>query len=285
MPYSYRRIHVETAEALATVTLDNPPANVITEELYSELAALIDELDADRSLGVIVIKSADPAFFMAHFDVELLLQIGAGTVEEAVEINESFQAMLKKLRTMDKVVIGQIEGRVGGGGAEIAMNFDMRFGVKDKTIFNQMEVPLGILPGGSGTQMLPRLVGRGRAMEIILGAGDIDAETAERWGLLNRIFPADEIDDWTRQLAQRISQYPAAALSNAKRAINCAEQPLADGLGNESELFLELLFSNNAIRQMERFMTLGGQTRALELRMAELSQAVCGRDTLDGDTD
>ena len=285
MPYSYRRIHVETAEALATVTLDNPPANVITEELYSELAALIDELDADRSLSVIVIKSADPAFFMAHFDVELLLQIGAGTVEEAVEINESFQAMLKKLRTMDKVVIGQIEGRVGGGGAEIAMNFDMRFGVKDKTIFNQMEVPLGILPGGSGTQMLPRLVGRGRAMEIILGAGDIDAETAERWGLLNRIFPADEIDDWTRQLAQRISLYPAAALSNAKRAINCAEQPLADGLGNESELFLELLFSNNAIRQMERFMTLGGQTRALELRMAELSQAVCGRDTLDGDTD
>ena len=285
MPYSYRRIHVETAEALATVTLDNPPANVITEELYSELAALIDELDADRSLSVIVIKSADPDFFMAHFDVELLLQIGAGTVDEAVEINEAFQTMLKKLRTMDKVVIGQIEGRVGGGGAEIAMNFDMRFGVKDKTIFNQMEVPLGILPGGSGTQMLPRLVGRGRAMEIILGAGDIDAETAERWGLLNRIFPADEIDDWTRQLAQRISLYPAAALSNAKRAINCAEQPLADGLGNESELFLELLFSNNAIRQMERFMTLGGQTRALELRMAELSQAVCGRDTLDGDTD
>jgi len=174
---------------------------------------------------------------------------------------------------------------VGGGGAEIAMNFDMRFGVKDKTIFNQMEVPLGILPGGSGTQMLPRLIGRGRAMEIILGAGDIDAETAERWGLLNRIFPADEIDGWTRRLAERICLYPTAALRNAKRAINCAEQPLADGLTSESELFLELLFSNNAIRQMERFMTLGGQTRAMELRMADLSQAVCGGDTLAADTD
>ena len=285
MPYSYQRIHVETAASLATVTLDNPPANVITEELYSELAALIDELDADSNLSVIVIKSADPDFFMAHFDVELLLQIGAGTVDEAVEINEAFQTMLKKLRTMNKVVIGQIEGRVGGGGAEIAMNFDMRFGVKDKTIFNQMEVPLGILPGGSGTQMLPRLVGRGRAMEIILGAGDIDAETAERWGLLNRIFPADKIDDWIGQLAQRISLYPAAALSNAKSAINCAELSLVDGLSNESELFLELLFSNNAIRQMERFMTLGGQTRAKELRIADLSQAVCGRDTMAGDTD
>ena len=285
MPYSFNLIHVETTAALATVTLDNPPVNVITEEFYSELAVLIDELALDRSLSVVVIKSADPDFFMAHFDVELLLQISAGTVEEAVAINESFQAMLDKLRTMDKVVIGQIEGRVGGGGAEIAMNFDMRFGVKDKTIFNQMEVPLGILPGGSGTQMLPRLVGRGRAMEMILGAGDIDAETAERWGLLNRIFPADEIDDWTRRLAQRIALYPPAALCNAKRAINCAEQPLADGLTNESELFLELLFSNNARQQMQRFMMLGGQTRAMELRMANLSQAVCGEDTQGGETD
>ena len=285
MPYSYKLIHVETSAALATVTIDNPPANVITGELFSELASLVDALAADRTLSVVLIKSADPEFFMAHFDVELLLQIGAGSAEEAAEISQSFHTMLNRLRNMDKVIIGQIEGRVGGGGAEIAMNFDMRFGVKGKTIFNQMEVPLGILPGGSGTQMLPRLVGRGRAMEVILGAGDIDAETAERWGLLNRIFQADDIDDWTRRLAERISLYPTAALHNAKRAINGAEKPLEDGLQCEAELFFELMFSDNARQQMTRFMALGGQTRAAELRIAELSQAVCTADSMAGDND
>ena len=86
---------------------------------------------------------------------------------------------------MDKVTIAQIEGRVGGGGSELVSSMDMRFGVIGKTVVNQMEVPLGILPGGGGTQRLPRLVGRGRAMEIVLGAQDLDAETAERWGYLN----------------------------------------------------------------------------------------------------
>ena len=95
---------------------------------------------------------------------------------------------------MPKITIAQIEGRVGGGGCELIQAFDMRFGVVDKTVINQMEVPLGILPGGGGTQRLPRLLGRGRALEIVLGGEDLDAATAERWGLLNRAFAANEIE-------------------------------------------------------------------------------------------
>lgn len=188
---------------------------------------------------------------------------------------ESYQLMLKGIREMDKVTIGQIEGRIGGGGSELAMNFDMRFGVVGKTIINQMEVPLGILPGGSGTQMLPRLVGRGRAMEVILAGDDIDAETAERWGLLNRIFAEDEIDAWVAKLAARIASMPATALRTAKKSIDCSSKPLEEGLKDESKLFIDLLFTAEAKQQMTKFMNEGGQTPEGESRIAELGQKIC----------
>ena len=124
--------------------------------------------------------------------------------------------MCERVRTMDKVTIAQIEGRVGGGGSEFAASMDMRFGVIGKTVVNQMEVPLGILPGGTGTQRLPRLVGRGRAMEIVLGADDLDAETAERWGYLNRIYAAGDIDAKVASLAERIASFPVAAVRLAR---------------------------------------------------------------------
>ena len=188
MLFSGNCLKVETEGALDWVTIDNPPANVITSELFGELVSLIEELAADEALKVVVFKSANPDFFMAHFDVSAIIEMATDGREAASEVLAAFHDMLRTLRHMDKVIIGQIEGRIGGGGAEIAMNFDMRFGVRGKTRFNQMEVPLGILPGGSGTQMLPRLIGRGRAMELVLGADDLDAETAEYWGLLNRTF-------------------------------------------------------------------------------------------------
>ena len=146
----------------------------------------------------------------------------------------------------------------------------MRFGVKGKTIVNQMEVPLGILPGGTGTQRLPRLVGRGRAMEIVLGGDDLDAETAERWGYLNRIFAADEIDGWVRALAERIASFPVEAVRLAKESVNGAEQPLEEGLRDEAYLFQRLLRTDGAQRNMRRFLEIGGQTREGELRVGEL---------------
>ena len=110
---------------------------------------------------------------------------------------------------MPKATIAEINGRVGGGGSELASSCDMRFGAIGRTIVNQMEVPLGIIPGGTGTQRLPRLVGRGRAMEIILGGVDIDAVTAERWGYLNRALPPDELRPFVDSLAHRIARFPA----------------------------------------------------------------------------
>lgn len=271
MAYDYRLLDVHREGRIATVTVRNPPMNVITLELYAELAALSRELKADRGLTVVVLKSADPDFFLAHFDVSAILRFPTDTVPERdAELNE-YHLMCERFRTMDKVTIAQIEGRVGGGGSELAASFDMRFGVRGRTFVNQMEVPLGILPGGTGTQRLPRLVGRGRAMEIILGGDDLDAETAERWGYLNRAFAADEIGPFVDRLARRIASFPAEAVRLAKEAINAADKPLREGLVDEAYLFQRLLRTDGAQRNMQRFLEIGGQTRAGELRVGELN--------------
>ncbi len=269
MAYDYELLNVDIEGRLAVVTIDNPPLNVITLPLYAELSALSIELKEDPNLTVVLLKSANPDFFLAHFDVSAILTFPTDTPAERDTEMNPFHAMCERFRTMDKVTICQIEGRVGGGGSELASSCDMRFGVIDKTIVCQMEVPLGILPGGSGTQRLPRLMGRGRAMEVVLGGDDLDAATAERWGYLNRIFAADEIDAWVGKLARRIASFPAPAVRLAKQAVDGAEQPLVEGLADEAYLFQRLLRTEGAQTNMSKFMANGGQTRAVEMRVGE----------------
>lgn len=271
MAYDYELLDVQVDGRLAVVTINNPPINIITIPLYAELSALTGELKADPALTVVVFKSADPDFFIAHFDVETILSFPIDSeAQKEQELNE-FHVMCERVRTMDKVTIAQIEGRVGGGGSEFASSMDMRFGVAGKTKINQMEVPLGILPGGTGTQRLPRLVGRGRAMEIVLGGDDLDAETAERWGYLNRIFAADEIDTWVMNLARRIASFPVESVRLGKESVNAAEKTLSEGLTEEAYLFQRLLRTDSAQANMRKFMQLGGQTREGELRVGELN--------------
>ncbi len=270
MAYDYQRLAVDIVDGVAKVTFDNPPINLIDRQLFIELLKLSAELKADPDLSVVVLKSADADFFLAHFDVQAILAMPVhAPAERDAELNP-FHQLCERLRTMDKVTIAQIEGRVGGGGNELAASCDLRYGVRGKTLINQMEVPLGILPGGTGTQRLPRLVGRGRALEIILGGDDLDAETAERWGYLNRIFAAEEIGPFVDRLARRIAAFPVAAVRLAKQSVDCAEKPLAEGLLDEAYLFQRLLRNESARTAMSRFLQLGGQTRAGELRVNEL---------------
>ena len=270
----YELVKVAVAGRVATVTIDNPPINLITQALFAELRDLVGTLKDDPNLTVVVFKSADPDFFLAHFDVSSILEFPIdGEAERATEIS-AYHLMCERLRTMDKVTIAQIEGRVGGGGSELVSSMDMRFGVKGKTIVNQMEVPLGILPGGTGTQRLPRLVGRGRAMEIVLGGDDLDAETAERWGYLNRIFDAADIEAHVSALANRIGSFPVEAVRLAKASVTAAELPLAQGLQEEGYLFARLLRTESAQTNMQEFLQIGGQTREGELKVGELAAAL-----------
>jgi enoyl-CoA hydratase/carnithine racemase len=278
MAYQYKLLGVAVQGRIATVTINNPPINIITPALYQELASLVAELKNDDDLTVVVFKSADPDFFIAHYDVSNILEFPTdGDAERSLELSD-FHIMCERVRTMNKVTIAQIEGRVGGGGSEFAASMDMRFGVIGKTVVNQMEVPLGILPGGTGTQRLPRLVGRGRAMEIVLGADDLDAETAERWGYLNRIYSADDIDAKVAALAERIASFPVEAVRLAKASVTASDLPLQQGLQEEAYLFQRLLRTDSAQRNMQRFMEMGGQTREGELKVGELSRQICEPD-------
>lgn len=270
MPYDFNLLTVETAGRVATVTIDNPPANVITIALLAELNTLSSQIKADSELTVVVMRSADPEFFLAHFDVAAILERPIGFTPQRDAQLKPFHVLCERFRTMNKVIIAQIEGRVGGGGSELCASFDMRFGVRGKTRVNQMEVPLGIIPGGTGTQRLPRLMGRGRALELILSGDDMDAETAERWGYLNRIFAPDEIGPFVDALARRIASFPPPAVRQAKLAVNQAERPWLEGLTEEAYLFEELLRTDEARRNMQRFLEIGGQTRDGERRMDEL---------------
>ena len=270
MAYDFKLLAVECDDRVATVTIDNPPANIITMELLLELDTLSSRLKADPTLSVVLMRSADPDFFLAHFDVAAILDRPTGFEPQRDAQLKAFHVLCERFRTMNKVIIAQIEGRVGGGGSELSASFDMRFGVRGKTKINQMEVPLGIIPGGTGTQRMPRLLGRGRALELILSGDDLDAETAERWGYLNRIFEPEQIGPFVSKLAKRIASFPLPAVRQAKLAVNQAERPWTEGLTEEAYLFEQLLRTNEAQRNMQRFLEIGGQTRNGELRINEL---------------
>ena len=272
---SYQLLRIERRGKVIVATIDNPPINLLTLPLFGELARLSSELEADPDSLVFILRSANPDFFIAHFDVEAILRfpVDAPATRKGAA-NNTYHAMCERFRTMNKITIAQIEGRVGGGGSELAMSFDMRFGVAGKSIVNQMEVPIGILPGGSGTQRLPRLIGRARALEVIAGGIDLDAETGEHWGYFNRVFAAPEIGPYVDNLAARIASFPPDAVRLAKQAVDAADWPLAEGLQEESYLFQRLLRTENAQRNMKKFLEAGGQTREGELKVAELSASV-----------
>jgi enoyl-CoA hydratase/carnithine racemase len=270
MAYDYALIHVAVDSGVAIATIDAPPINVMTIPLYGELVAFTAEVEVDETVRVVVFRSADPDFFIAHFDVEAILMFPVDGDPVRETSRNAFHAMCERVRTMPKATIAEINGRVGGGGSEFASSCDMRFGAIGRTIVTQMEVPLGILPGGTGTQRLPRLVGRGRAMEIILGSVEIDAETAERWGYLNRALPPGDLRAHVDALARRIAGFPAGAIALAKQSVLNAERlPLDEGLAEEAYLFQQTLRDPEAQAAMRRFLELGGQTREVELRVGD----------------
>ena len=270
MAYEFRTIRVEVDAGVCFATFDNPPINLVTLELFGELAELAARVAEDDAVRVLVLRSANPDFFLAHFDVEAILGFPIDTPAARSEALDDYHVMCERLRTMRKATICQIEGRVGGGGSEIASSCDMRFGVRGRTRICQMEVPIGILPGGTGTQRLPRLLGRGRALEVILGGDDLDAETAERWGYLNRIFEPEEIAPFVDALARRIAGFPAEAIALAKAAVDAGEPAPEPGLREEAYLFQQLLRTDEAQHRMRRFLEIGGQTRDVELDVGRI---------------
>ena len=264
----YPTIRVDVVGGVATVTLSNPPINLFDINLYSDMAEVSTELAADDDVRVVVLRSANPDFFIAHFDVTAILALPTDQPEQPV-VND-FHAMCERFRTMPKATIAVIEGRVAGGGSELTLSCDMRFATLGRAIFNQPEVALGIIPGGTGTQRLSRLMGRSRALEAILGCDDVDAALAERWGWVNRALPDGELWPFVERLARRIASFPAHAVAAAKASVLLAEKGLEADLPAEAALFNSTLKEPSARIAMERFLAAGGQTLDGELRLGSL---------------
>jgi enoyl-CoA hydratase/carnithine racemase len=260
----YDTLRVAFAGGIARVTLAHPPINLLDAALFDDLDRLAVALEADDEVRVVIVDSADAAFFIAHADVAGMLGRGDAQAERRERLSR-FAELTERLRALPAVTIAVVEGRVRGGGSELILALDLRFAALETAIFAQPEVGLGLIPGGGATQRLPPLVGRSRALEIMLGAGDHDAAGAERYGWVTRALPAAELRPYVDELATRIAGFSRSAVASVKAAVDLADDGPYDGLREEHRLFRRVLASEQATTTLERFLRAGGQTRAYEL--------------------
>jgi enoyl-CoA hydratase/carnithine racemase len=260
----YSALRVAAAGGIARVTIDHPPLNLLDAALLDDLDRAGQALAGDDAVRVVVVDSADPEFFIAHADVRGMIGRGDARAQRRARLSR-FAELTERWRTMPKATIAVIEGRARGGGSEFALALDMRFAARETAVLAQPEVGIGIPPGGGATQRLPRLTGRGRALEIVLGGDDFDADTAARYGWVNRALPAAELRPFVDRLAARIAAFPAPAVAAAKAALDAGEASFEAGLLEEHRLLRRALATPEATAAMERFLAAGGQTREYEL--------------------
>jgi enoyl-CoA hydratase/carnithine racemase len=239
---------------IAFATIDHPPINLFDAALIVEMDRFGREAEADPDVRVVVVDSANPEFFIAHADVGLILQLPQEQQDAPTEL-PLFTAMVDRFRTMPKVSIAVIEGRARGGGSELALGMDMRFAAHGRAVLAQPEVAVGIIPGGGGTQRLPRLVGHGRAMFLNLTGDFVDAETAYQWGLVERVVPLAELEETAVAIAGRIaSQSPHAVAVLRELARTTRDLPLAEGLRREADGFVRCLRSEDGAEGVAAFI-------------------------------
>ncbi|MES1209036.1 MAG: enoyl-CoA hydratase/isomerase family protein [Pseudomonadota bacterium] len=242
-----------------------PPMNLLGPELVRDLVAVIQRAEADAAIKVLVFASADADYFISHVDVT---QIKEYRAEAAKLTGEASLALLfRHLSASRLVTIAQIEGRVRGAGSELALACDLRFAARETAIFGQLESAFGTIPGGGAVQHLVRLMGRARALEVLLSAEDFDAELAERYGWINRALPAAALRGFVAELAQRIARFPAAGLVTVKERVNAIALAPVDDFRRDSDLFAEGARSLEYQRRFEAAMKRGFQTRASELNL------------------
>ena len=206
--YSTLRV-APSDDGVLGVVIDAPPMNLIGPELVRDLVSLLGELESGQETRVVVLESADPEYFVPHVDLTKVAEYTAEAAKAGGPDDASLGMLWHKLSELPVVTIAKIRGRARGAGSELALACDMRFAARENAILGQIEAGVGAPPGAGGVQHLARLLGRGRAMEAILGADDFDAETAERYGWINRALPDADLDAFVARLARRIASFPA----------------------------------------------------------------------------
>lgn len=268
MSSTYETLAARQEGAVLFASIAAPPMNLLGPELVRDLVSLIQKAEADEAVRVLVFKSADPEYFISHVD---LTRIKEYRQEAARLTGEASIALLfRHLSASRLVTIAQIAGRVRAGGSEFVLACDMRFAARESTIFAQIEAAFGQVPGGGAAQHLTRLMGRARALEVMLSAQDYDAELAERYGWINRALPAATLSDFVRSLAHRVAGFPAAGLVAVKGRVNAVALAPVEDFRQDSDLFAELVRSPEAQSRIQSAMKRGFQTRNGELALGEL---------------
>ncbi|MFL1493791.1 enoyl-CoA hydratase/isomerase family protein [Pseudomonas antarctica] len=264
------RLHISNADGVATITINHPPVNVLDVSLMSEIRRFLLCARDDTNTRVLVFQSADPEFFIAHVDMTLIDEPHAfdDFVHESPAALNPFQAFSELLRDQPQVTIIKLAGLARGGGAEFISAADMVFAAQGRAGLAQCEALMGITPGGGATQYLASRMTRGRALEVILGADLIDANTAERYGWINRALPADQLDGFVDRLARNIAALPEGVIAAAKKTVPRTD--LREGFRREHDAWAGLFERPAAEKLIRGGLKAGAQTKEGERNLESL---------------
>jgi enoyl-CoA hydratase/carnithine racemase len=254
-----------------TITFSNPPINMFVPATIVELGALMTDLEADSSVKAIVFQSANPDFFIAHLDVaKAAAQPG---------VLGLWRDFVLRLSSTPIVSIAKIRGRTRGIGNEFVLACDMRFASRQNALFGNPEVGVGLIPGGGALEWLPRLVGRSRALEIVLSADDFDADIAERYGWVNRALDDDDLDSFVDALVRRLASFDREVLAAAKAQINRFGTPTATELQSSNDMIFPMLTWPSAQARRAKLRGIGYGVRSdFELNFGRYLPAFGGVD-------
>ncbi|KAI8945995.1 ClpP/crotonase-like domain-containing protein [Xylaria longipes] len=233
-------------------TFSHPPFNLMDNALLTDFFSLIDNIAGDPDVKVVVFDSNVEHFFIAHFDV--LNPVSPDLLGPA------YWGNFTRLANLPVLTVAAIQGIARGGGAELSAALDVRFGSKEKAILGQFEVGFGAFPGGSGLRMLPRLAGRGRALEIVLGADDFDADTAAQYGWINRAIPDNEFADFVDKFARRVAGWDRYGISYAKSIINKSGYPTVEDVYSDLLAFQAAVSQGAVPARLKAFAEAGFQS-------------------------
>ncbi|MGY0569886.1 enoyl-CoA hydratase/isomerase family protein [Bradyrhizobium sp. RDM12] len=238
------------------VTFDLPPVNIFGPKQLPELDEIITAIEKDEQVKVVVFDSAVDGFFLTHYDFLAPLEDSTSIPPGPTGL-QALPDMLVRLSWAPVVSIASIRGRATGVGSELALASDMRFASRERAILSQWEVGAGLVPGGGPMARLPRLMGRGRALEVLLGADDIQGDLAERYGYVNRSLPDSELDGFVDALAMRIASFDKEAIVETKRLVNIASLPPDLEIKPEWDAFMAALGRPASQKRIRKLMERG----------------------------
>jgi enoyl-CoA hydratase/carnithine racemase len=238
------------------VTFNHPPLNIFSPAMIPQLNEIVTALETDEHVKVVVFDSAVEGFFLTHYDFLAKLEDTTSLPPGPTGL-QPLPDILVRLSRASVASIASIRGRATGVGSELALACDMRFASREKAILSQFEVGAGIVPGGGPMARLPRLIGRGRALEVLLGADDVRGDLAERYGYVNRSLPEADLDEFVDALATRVASFDKRAISETKRFVDVASLPTDYEIAPEWDVCFASIMRPAAQKRIKKLMEQG----------------------------